>query len=158
MPAITSSPSNNSTTLNFLRTIIGSNTAVKKPTAEKQTNATDMLANLMEPKKLTQCKDAITPTPNILNISVRLTFCNRFINPNNIHMVMALMQSLAHQRDRAAVIVTHDNRMLGYADRIVHIEDGQITTRRIAEGAKDAEKIGSASSAPSAVELIGAVA
>src|SRR5688572_20603813 len=45
------------------------------------------------------------------------------------HMVMALMQSLAHQRDRAVVIVTHDSRMLGYADRIVHIEDGKIATR-----------------------------
>ena len=42
------------------------------------------------------------------------------------HAVMALMQSLAHQRDRAVVIVTHDNRMLSYADRIVHIEDGRI--------------------------------
>src|SRR5580692_4306689 len=43
------------------------------------------------------------------------------------HTVMALMQRLAHERDRAVVIVTHDNRMLGYADRIVHIEDGRIT-------------------------------
>jgi putative ABC transport system ATP-binding protein len=42
------------------------------------------------------------------------------------HTVMALMQRLAHERDRAVVIVTHDNRMLGYADRIVHIEDGRI--------------------------------
>jgi putative ABC transport system ATP-binding protein len=42
------------------------------------------------------------------------------------HTVMALMQRLAHARDRAVVIVTHDSRMLGYADRIVHIEDGQI--------------------------------
>jgi ABC-type lipoprotein export system ATPase subunit len=25
------------------------------------------------------------------------------------------------------VIVTHDNRMLGYADRIVQIEDGRVT-------------------------------
>jgi putative ABC transport system ATP-binding protein len=43
------------------------------------------------------------------------------------HTVMALMQRLAHERDRAVVIVTHDNRMLGYADRIVHIEDGRVT-------------------------------
>ena len=42
------------------------------------------------------------------------------------HTVMALLQRLAHERDRAVVIVTHDNRMLAYADRIVHIEDGRI--------------------------------
>jgi putative ABC transport system ATP-binding protein len=42
------------------------------------------------------------------------------------HAVMSLMQRLAHDRDRAVVIVTHDNRMLGYADRIVRIEDGRI--------------------------------
>jgi putative ABC transport system ATP-binding protein len=42
------------------------------------------------------------------------------------HTVMALMRTLAHERDRAVVIVTHDNRMLGYADRIVHIEDGRM--------------------------------
>jgi putative ABC transport system ATP-binding protein len=40
--------------------------------------------------------------------------------------VMALLQRLAHERDRAVVIVTHDNRILDYADRIVHIEDGRM--------------------------------
>jgi putative ABC transport system ATP-binding protein len=42
------------------------------------------------------------------------------------HTVMRLMQRLAHERDRAIVIVSHDSRMLGYADRIVHIADGRI--------------------------------
>jgi putative ABC transport system ATP-binding protein len=42
------------------------------------------------------------------------------------HAVMELLRTLAHERDRAVVIVTHDNRMLGYADRIVHLEDGRI--------------------------------
>jgi putative ABC transport system ATP-binding protein len=42
------------------------------------------------------------------------------------HVVMRLLRGLAHQRDRSVVIVTHDNRMLGYADRIVHLEDGRI--------------------------------
>jgi putative ABC transport system ATP-binding protein len=42
------------------------------------------------------------------------------------HNVMKLLQRLAHENDRAVVIVTHDNRMLDYADRIVHIEDGRI--------------------------------
>ncbi len=30
-----------------------------------------------------------------------------------------------HRLGRAVVIVTHDNRTLAYADRIVHIEDGR---------------------------------
>jgi putative ABC transport system ATP-binding protein len=42
------------------------------------------------------------------------------------HAVMALLRALAHERDRSVVIVTHDSRMLGYADRIVHLEDGRI--------------------------------
>ncbi len=40
--------------------------------------------------------------------------------------VMELMAELAHQRGRAVAIVTHDNRILEYADRIVRIEDGKI--------------------------------
>jgi putative ABC transport system ATP-binding protein len=41
-------------------------------------------------------------------------------------VVMDLLRTLAHERDRSVVIVTHDNRMLGYADRIVHLEDGRL--------------------------------
>jgi putative ABC transport system ATP-binding protein len=40
--------------------------------------------------------------------------------------VMDVLKTLAHERGRAVVIVTHDNRMLGYADRIVRLEDGRI--------------------------------
>ena len=40
--------------------------------------------------------------------------------------VMQQMSELAHQRDRAVVIVTHDSRVLDFADRIVRIEDGVI--------------------------------
>jgi len=40
--------------------------------------------------------------------------------------VMQLMCDLAHQRGRAVVIVTHDNRILDMGDRIVRIEDGRI--------------------------------
>jgi len=42
------------------------------------------------------------------------------------HSVMQLLTRLAHERDRAVVIVTHDSRMLTYADRLVQIEDGRI--------------------------------
>src|SRR5215468_8475295 len=40
--------------------------------------------------------------------------------------VMEMMSELAHKRDRAVVIVTHDSRVLSFADRIVKIEDGAI--------------------------------
>src|SRR5208282_5670381 len=40
--------------------------------------------------------------------------------------VMEMMTDLAHQRGRAVVIVTHDSRVLNFADRIVKIEDGAI--------------------------------
>ncbi len=40
--------------------------------------------------------------------------------------VMEMMRELAHQHDRAVVIVTHDSRVLSFADRTVKIEDGAI--------------------------------
>src|SRR6185312_7652780 len=40
--------------------------------------------------------------------------------------VMELMRKLAHERGRAVVIVTHDPRMVEFADRITHIADGLI--------------------------------
>ncbi|MFN0167394.1 MAG: ABC transporter ATP-binding protein [Bryobacteraceae bacterium] len=42
-------------------------------------------------------------------------------------MVLDLLKKLAHERDRAVVVVTHDSRALEYADRIVHMEDGRLT-------------------------------
>jgi putative ABC transport system ATP-binding protein len=42
-------------------------------------------------------------------------------------LVMTMLRDLAHQRGRAVVIVTHDNRVLEYGDRIAHIEDGKIS-------------------------------
>jgi putative ABC transport system ATP-binding protein len=40
--------------------------------------------------------------------------------------VIEMMSELAHKRGRAVVIVTHDSRVLNFADRIVKIEDGAI--------------------------------
>ena len=47
--------------------------------------------------------------------------------------VMEMMSELAHKRQRAVVIVTHDSRVLNFADRIVSIEDGAIATNSDAE-------------------------
>jgi putative ABC transport system ATP-binding protein len=46
--------------------------------------------------------------------------------------VMEMLCELARERGRAVAIVTHDNRILKYADRIIRIEDG-----RIAETARE---------------------
>jgi putative ABC transport system ATP-binding protein len=40
--------------------------------------------------------------------------------------VMEMMSELAHKRGRAVVIVSHDSRVVSFADRIVRIEDGAI--------------------------------
>ena len=40
--------------------------------------------------------------------------------------LMRLLQDLAHQRQRAVVLVTHDSRIVEFADRIVRIEDGRL--------------------------------
>jgi len=40
--------------------------------------------------------------------------------------VLEKLRGLAHGKGRAVVIVTHDNRTLEFADRIVRIEDGRV--------------------------------
>ena len=47
--------------------------------------------------------------------------------------VMEMIAELAHKRGRAVVIVTHDSRVVTYADRIVRIEDGAIAGNPEAE-------------------------
>lgn len=42
-------------------------------------------------------------------------------------MVMDLMRRLALAASRALVVVTHDSRIFGFADRIARMEDGRIT-------------------------------
>ena len=41
---------------------------------------------------------------------------------------MELFRMLAHKQRRAIAIVTHDPRIVQFADKIVHIEDGRIVT------------------------------
>ena len=45
--------------------------------------------------------------------------------------VMELLRSLAHDHQRAVIIVTHDSRMVGFADRIIRIEDGRIVSDEV---------------------------
>jgi len=57
------------------------------------------------------------------------------------HAVMRLFADLARERSRAIVIVTHDSRMLGYADRIVHIEDGRLASDEPGKGFAQSHEI-----------------
>jgi ABC-type lipoprotein export system ATPase subunit len=44
--------------------------------------------------------------------------------------LMRLLQELAHLRERAVILVSHDSRIVEFADRIVRIEDGRIVDQR----------------------------
>lgn len=48
------------------------------------------------------------------------------LDSENGHAVMELLARIAHEQNRSVLAVTHDPRTLGYADRVVRIEDGLI--------------------------------
>jgi len=45
----------------------------------------------------------------------------------NGHAIMTILSAIAKEKDRAVLVVTHDPRLFGFADRIVRIEDGLLT-------------------------------
>jgi putative ABC transport system ATP-binding protein len=49
--------------------------------------------------------------------------------------VMELMRAAAVRPDRAVVVVTHDNRVFGFGDRIAHMDDGAMV--RVEERTRD---------------------
>lgn len=48
------------------------------------------------------------------------------LDSENGHAVMALLARIAKEQNRSILAVTHDPRTLGYADRVIKIEDGRI--------------------------------
>jgi putative ABC transport system ATP-binding protein len=48
------------------------------------------------------------------------------LDNENGQAVMALLSRIAKEQNRSVLAVTHDPRTLGYADRVVKIEDGRI--------------------------------
>jgi putative ABC transport system ATP-binding protein len=44
--------------------------------------------------------------------------------------IMRILADAAHQHDRAVLVVTHDPRILSFADRIIEIEDGLLVETR----------------------------
>jgi putative ABC transport system ATP-binding protein len=52
------------------------------------------------------------------------------LDGSNGHTIMSILASIAHERDSAVLVVTHDPRVLPFADRIVQIEDGRLIDER----------------------------
>lgn len=48
------------------------------------------------------------------------------LDSNTSEEIMRLMQSVVHEQNQTLVMVTHDNYLAGFADRIVHIKDGKL--------------------------------
>ncbi len=48
------------------------------------------------------------------------------LDASNGEIVMNLLANIARSSDRAVMIVTHDNRIFSYADRIARMDDGRI--------------------------------
>jgi len=49
------------------------------------------------------------------------------LDASNGKAIMTILSAIAKDRGRAVLVVTHDPRLFGFADRIVHIEDGLLT-------------------------------
>jgi putative ABC transport system ATP-binding protein len=49
------------------------------------------------------------------------------LDSGNGQTIMRILASIAHERERAVLVVTHDPRVVPFADRIIQIEDGRLT-------------------------------
>ena len=59
----------------------------------------------------------------------RLIICDEptaALDSENGAKVMEILKNVAAKPDRCVIIVTHDNRIFKYADRMTHMEDGRI--------------------------------
>jgi putative ABC transport system ATP-binding protein len=50
--------------------------------------------------------------------------------------VVEILRRLAKEQHCTILLVTHDNRILDIADRIVHMEDGRLARDTVASGAR----------------------
>ncbi|MGA3311298.1 MAG: ABC transporter ATP-binding protein, partial [Xanthobacteraceae bacterium] len=51
----------------------------------------------------------------------------------NGQATMAILSKIAKERDRAVLVVTHDPRVFGFADKILYIEDGSLTREELTD-------------------------
>jgi putative ABC transport system ATP-binding protein len=55
------------------------------------------------------------------------------LDSDNGRAIMRLLKESAHDRGQAVLVVTHDPRIVPFADRILHIEDGLLVERPASE-------------------------
>ena len=55
------------------------------------------------------------------------------LDGDNGRAIMRILADAAHKRDRAVLVVTHDPRIVQFADRIVRIEDGVLAEEKSEE-------------------------
>jgi len=48
------------------------------------------------------------------------------LDSENGHAIMTILSNIAKDPSRGVLVVTHDPRIVPFADRIIHIEDGRI--------------------------------
>lgn len=58
------------------------------------------------------------------------------LDSENGQTIMALLADIAKDPSHAVLVVTHDPRTLAFADRVIHIEDGQIRSEESGETAR----------------------
>ncbi|MEW6018008.1 MAG: ABC transporter ATP-binding protein [Pseudomonadota bacterium] len=108
--------------------------------AEARARATTALTEVglghrlnMRPAELSGGEKQRVAIARALAKSPRLLFADEptsALDGENGQIVIKLLQRAAKQHGAAVICVTHDPRLEAYADRIIHIEDGQILDDR----------------------------
>jgi putative ABC transport system ATP-binding protein len=106
----------------------------RRPAVEK---AADLLAQLgmadrahALPSQLSGGQQQRVAMARALIHDPRLVVCDEptsALDAHSGHKVMELLAEIAVRPDRAVIVVTHDSRVLDFADSIAHMEDGRIT-------------------------------
>lgn len=65
------------------------------------------------------------------------------LDSSRARQVVEMLASEVHARGKAGILVTHDERLVPYCDRIVRIEDGRLVDRAAATGLSDPARSGS---------------
>jgi putative ABC transport system ATP-binding protein len=63
------------------------------------------------------------------------------LDGENGKAIMTILADIAKAPDRGVLVVTHDPRLVSFADRIVHIEDGNIVREQSRDGARKLKDI-----------------